>query len=292
MGSGKIALPTTSMSNGTLGERTGFPRHENQLDTSKSSAAERSGPPRRENRLNTSKSSVAERSGPPHRENRLAKPSGTVGSPAALQVRGRSLSPPTRAPSPPTRAPSPSTRVPSPPVCVPSPPTHSPLLPTRSPSPNPFPLDAESPEDSMGRSEEPLFLSDEASESESDDNIFYDPDERIEDDPDEGAFSEQDEDTVEDDTNEEVITSMMTGGRFTREQILEVQDLTKSLMIGLRQCAKKWKRPLDSVMRIANLIITTKERRVGGNVWNAFQSTYPEDPQKETRKYSFLLHCL
>ncbi|KAF9505796.1 hypothetical protein BS47DRAFT_1367818 [Hydnum rufescens UP504] len=35
-------------------------------------------------------------------------------------------------------------------------------------------------------------------------------------------------------------------------------------------------------MWIANLIIVTKERRVGGNAWNAFQSKHPEDPQKET----------
>ncbi|KAF9506779.1 hypothetical protein BS47DRAFT_1367133, partial [Hydnum rufescens UP504] len=74
----------------------------------------------------------------------------------------------------------------------------------------------------------------------------------------------------------------MSGSHFTREQILEVQGLTKSLMLGLRQRAKDWKRPLDSMMQIANLIIATKERRVGGNAWNAFQSKHPEDPQKET----------
>jgi hypothetical protein len=28
-----------------------------------------------------------------------------------------------------------------------------------------------------------------------------------------------------------------------------------------------------------------KERRVGGNIWNAFQSKYPEDPQKETHPH-------
>ena len=285
VGSGEIALPSTTMSNGTLGEHTGFPRHKNQLDTSKSSVAERSGLPRRENWLNTSK---AECSGPPCHENRLAKPSGTVNSSAALQVRGRPPSQPTCSPSLHSFLPcSPLPRSPLP--CSPLP--RSPL--PRLPLPRlPFPLDAESPEDSMGCSEEPLFLPDETSQVDDDENLFYDSDEQIEDELDEGAFSDQDEDMVEDDTNEEVITSMMTGGRFTREQILEVQDLMKSLMIGQRQCAKKWKRPLDSVMRIANLIITTKEQRVSGNVWNAFQSTYPEDPQKESRKYYFLLQCL
>ncbi|KAF9509703.1 hypothetical protein BS47DRAFT_1365084 [Hydnum rufescens UP504] len=56
-------------------------------------------------------------------------------------------------------------------------------------------------------------------------------------------------------------------------------------MLGLQQCAKDWKRPLDSMMRIANLIIATKERQVGGNAWNAFQSKHPEDPQKETHPH-------
>ncbi|KAF9520690.1 hypothetical protein BS47DRAFT_1357122 [Hydnum rufescens UP504] len=90
---------------------------------------------------------------------------------------------------------------------------------------------------------------------------------RTDDEQDEGATSGQDED-IEDDADEEFVTSMMSGGRFTREQILEH--------------AKDWKRPLDSMMRIANLIIAMKERRVGGNAWNAFQSKHPEDPQKET----------
>jgi hypothetical protein len=93
----------------------------------------------------------------------------------------------------------------------------------------------------------------------------------------------EDDDAVD----EEVLASMMTGGRFTREQVLEVRDLAKSLMNSLRQRAKAWKRPLDSLMRISNLVIATKERRTGGNVWNAYQSAFPEDPEKTTRMYCF-----
>ncbi|KAF9516409.1 hypothetical protein BS47DRAFT_1390668 [Hydnum rufescens UP504] len=145
-----------------------------------------------------------------------------------------------------------------------------------------FPLDADR-EDSVRHSKEPLFLSDGASQVDNGDNdaLFYNLDERVDDEQDEGATSGQDED-IEDDADEEFVMSMMSGGRFTQEQILEVQGLTKSLMLGLQQRAKDWKRPLDSVMRIANLIIATKERQVGGNAWNAFQSKHPEDPQKET----------
>ncbi|KAF9502652.1 hypothetical protein BS47DRAFT_1403301 [Hydnum rufescens UP504] len=252
------------MSNKALGERTGFPRCENRLDQSESTETERSGPPRH--------------------ENRLAKPSGTH-MPLL----------PANAPSRPVCLPSPSVHLPSPSVCLPSPSSHSPLRSTRlslrsahsplrsahSPSRS-FPLDADH-EDSVRHSKEPLFLSDGASQVDNGDNnaLFYNPDERVDDEQDEGATSGQDED-IEDDADEEFVTSMMSGGRFTREQILEVQGLTKSLMLGLRQRAKDWKCPLDSVMRIANLIIATKERRVGGNAWNAFQSKHPEDPQKET----------
>ncbi|KAF9510728.1 hypothetical protein BS47DRAFT_1395699 [Hydnum rufescens UP504] len=257
------------MSNKALGEHTGFPHRENQLDQSESTETERSGLP--------------------HRENRLAKPSGT-----------RTPLLPANAPSRPVRSPSPSVCLPSPSVCLPSPSSHSSLQsarsslqsahsplrsacsPLRSARPSSlsfhspsstssrrsFPLDADH-EDSVRHSKEPLFLSDGASQVDNDDE------------QDEGATSGQDED-IEDDADEEFVTSMMSGGRFTREQILEVQGLTKSLMLGLQQHAKDWKHPLDSVMRIANLIIAMKERRVSGNAWNAFQSKHPEDPQKET----------
>ena len=66
--------------------------------------------------------------------------------------------------------------------------------------------------------------------------------------------------------------------------MLEVKDLAKTLVTTLGQCAKAWKRPLDAVMRIANLVIATKEWQVGGNAWNAYQNAFPEDPDKATRK--------
>lgn len=86
---------------------------------------------------------------------------------------------------------------------------------------------------------------------------------------------------------EDMFASMMTGGRFTHDQISEIRNLTKSLMDSLRRRAKAWNRPLGSLMRVSNLVITTKERRAGGNVWNAYQSSFPEDPEKETRTYHF-----
>ena len=79
-----------------------------------------------------------------------------------------------------------------------------------------------------------MFLSDGASQVDNGNNdaLFYNLDEQVDDEQDEGAISGQDED-IEDDADEEFVMSMMSGGRFTQEQILEVQGLTKSLMIGL-----------------------------------------------------------
>jgi hypothetical protein len=61
-----------------------------------------------------------------------------------------------------------------------------------------------------------LFLSDAVSQVDNGDNdtLFYDPDELVDDEQDEGAISGQDED-IEDDADEELVMSMMSGGRFT-----------------------------------------------------------------------------
>ena len=160
-----------------------------------------------------------------------------------------------------------------------------------------FPVDIEGEdEDSAPINDDiPLFLSDNGPEfdmggldfnegGDDDDDAHF-----IGDDHDPAAGNE-DENDVDVDGNdndaeeEEIVSSMMTGGRFTHEQVLEVKDLAKTLMTTLGQHAKAWKRPLDAVMQIANLLFATKERRAGGNAWNAFQNAFPEDPDKATRK--------
>ena len=80
------------------------------------------------------------------------------------------------------------------------------------------------------------------------------------------------------------MSSMMTGGHFTHEQVLEVKDLAKTLMTTLGQCAKVWKCPLGAVMQIVNLAFATKEQQAGSNAWNVFQNAFPEDPDKATHK--------
>jgi hypothetical protein len=151
--------------------------------------------------------------------------------------------------------------------------------------PTPIPLPLHSPvddddedilqDDTHPPNDLPLFLS--GDEPEFGDNRVID--EELDDDIDDGENEE---------AEEEIISSMMTGGRFTREQVLEVKDLAKTFATTLEQRAKAWKQPLDTVMRIANLVIATKERWAGGNAWNAYQSAFHEDPDKATRKYFFV----
>ncbi|KAF9520034.1 hypothetical protein BS47DRAFT_1387649 [Hydnum rufescens UP504] len=166
----------------------------------------------------------------------------------------------------------------------------SPIVATSS-SPAHFPMvDDRALEDEINAPEHPLFLSDDGYKSDSDDPVadqdYADDlvDASVADQEDVNNLINGDNDDHDHDLDEEVVSSMMTGGRFTWEQVLEVKGLTNDLMAGLRHCAKAWERPLDAMMRIVNLVIATKERRAGGNAWNAYQNAFPEDPEKATCK--------
>jgi hypothetical protein len=132
-----------------------------------------------------------------------------------------------------------------------------------------------------GMSNCPLFLSDDRYGSDSD-GLVADQEE-TDDLVDTPAADQEDSHDLDDDDNmdEEVVSSMMTGGCFTWEQVLEVKGLTNNLMAGLRHHAKAWGHPLDAMMQIANLVIATKEQWAGGNVWNAYQNVFPEDPRRQ-----------
>ncbi|KAF9504159.1 hypothetical protein BS47DRAFT_1368997 [Hydnum rufescens UP504] len=174
------------------------------------------------------------------------------------------------------------------------------LTQTKSPSPivatssslARFPMvDDRALEDEINAPEHPLFLSDNGYESDSDDPVA---DQDYADDLVDASAADQEgvnnliNDDDDDDLDEEVVSSMMTGGRFTREQVLEVKGLANDLMAGLRHHAKAWEHPLDAVMQIVNLVIATKERRAGGNAWNAYQNAFPEDPEKATHNQHIL----
>ncbi|KAF9505168.1 hypothetical protein BS47DRAFT_1368286 [Hydnum rufescens UP504] len=165
----------------------------------------------------------------------------------------------------------------------------SPIVATSS-SPARFPMVNDGAlEDEINAPEHPLFLLDNGYESDSNDPVA---DQDYADDLVNASVADQedvnnlingDNDDDDNDLDKEVVSSMMTGGRFTQEQVLEVKGLANDLMAGLRHCVKAWERPLDAVMRIVNLVIATKEQRAGGNAWNAYQNAFPEDPEKATR---------
>ncbi|KAF9509244.1 hypothetical protein BS47DRAFT_1397035 [Hydnum rufescens UP504] len=164
----------------------------------------------------------------------------------------------------------------------------SPIIATSS-SPAHFPMvDDGALEDEINAPEHPLFLSDDGYKSNSNDPVA---DQDYTDDLVNASAADQedinnlingDNDDNDNDLDEEVVSSMMTGGCFTREQVLEVKGLANDLMVGLRHRAKAWEHPLDAVMWIVNLVIATKEQQAGGNAWNAYQNAFPEDPEKAT----------
>ncbi|KAF9508739.1 hypothetical protein BS47DRAFT_1365734 [Hydnum rufescens UP504] len=120
-------------------------------------------------------------------------------------------------------------------------------------------------EDEINAPEHSLFLSDDGYKSNSDDPVA---DQEYADDLVDASVADQedinnlingDNDDDDDDLDKEVVSSMMTGGHFTWEQVLEVKGLTNDLMAGLRLCMKAWEHPLDAMMQIANLVMATKE---------------------------------
>ncbi|KAF9506842.1 hypothetical protein BS47DRAFT_1367063 [Hydnum rufescens UP504] len=56
----------------------------------------------------------------------------------------------------------------------------------------------------------------------------------------------------------------------------------------LKHKAKEWDRPLESVMRIGNLAISTREWRSAGNPWNAYQALYEKDPKPDCPHHEYV----
>jgi hypothetical protein len=79
---------------------------------------------------------------------------------------------------------------------------------------------------------------------------------------------------VEDDAE-----AVLSGGRLSSSQISEIRDIVMKMHKQIEAKGKEWKRSTESLLRVGNVMITTKERRHGGNSWNAFQSTFEKDPE-------------
>ncbi|KAF9510129.1 hypothetical protein BS47DRAFT_1364754 [Hydnum rufescens UP504] len=71
--------------------------------------------------------------------------------------------------------------------------------------------------------------------------------------------------------------------------LLEAPLLSNKLLrLGDKQKAKEWEQPLESVMRIGNLGINTRERQSGGNPWNAFHHSYEKDSDPDQPHHEYV----
>lgn len=86
------------------------------------------------------------------------------------------------------------------------------------------------------------------------------------------------EESAEIDGDGEDVQPQSSGGPFTEKQIAEIRQIVDAMNQELEHKAKEWDRPLESVLRIANLSANTRERRSAGNPWNAFHHAYEKDP--------------
>ncbi|KAF9506690.1 hypothetical protein BS47DRAFT_1367202 [Hydnum rufescens UP504] len=89
------------------------------------------------------------------------------------------------------------------------------------------------------------------------------------------------------DSGDEVLAKSL-GGPFTEQQIAEIREIVDAMNQQLEQKAKEWERPLESVMRIGNLGINTRERRSGGNLWNAFHHSYEKDSDPDRPHHEYV----
>ncbi|KAF9518949.1 hypothetical protein BS47DRAFT_1388620 [Hydnum rufescens UP504] len=89
------------------------------------------------------------------------------------------------------------------------------------------------------------------------------------------------------DSGDEVLAKSL-GGPFTEQQIAEIREIVDAMNQQLEQKAKEWERPLESVMRIGNLGINTRERRSGGNPWNAFHHSYEKDSDPDRPHHEYV----
>ncbi|KAF9503483.1 hypothetical protein BS47DRAFT_1402361 [Hydnum rufescens UP504] len=104
--------------------------------------------------------------------------------------------------------------------------------------------------------------------------------------PNDGNPDVEDDDSVAEEGDTAQIKSQ--GGPFTDEQVAEIRGIVESMNRELERKAKEWDRPLESVMRIGNLAISTRERRSAGNPWNAYQASYEKDPEPDRPHHEYV----
>ncbi|KAF9509726.1 hypothetical protein BS47DRAFT_1396571 [Hydnum rufescens UP504] len=104
--------------------------------------------------------------------------------------------------------------------------------------------------------------------------------------PNDGNPDVEDDDSVAEEGDTAQIKSQ--GGPFTDKQVTEIRGIVESMNHELKCKVKEWDRPLESVMRIGNLAISTREQRSAGNPWNAYQASYEKDPEPDCPHHKYV----
>ncbi|KAF9514702.1 hypothetical protein BS47DRAFT_1361559 [Hydnum rufescens UP504] len=95
--------------------------------------------------------------------------------------------------------------------------------------------------------------------------------------PNDGNPDVEDDDSVAEEGDTAQIKSQ--GGPFTDEQVAEIRGIVESMNLG---------QALESVMRIRNLAISTREWQSAGNLWNAYQASYEKDPEPDRPHHKYV----
>jgi hypothetical protein len=79
-----------------------------------------------------------------------------------------------------------------------------------------------------------------------------------------------------------------SGGRFSSSQVSEIHAIVAKMHDEIEDKAKQWKRSTESLLRVGNVLIRTKERRSGGNPWNAFHNAFEKDPTEDRPHHEYV----
>ncbi|KAF9507222.1 hypothetical protein BS47DRAFT_1398849 [Hydnum rufescens UP504] len=104
--------------------------------------------------------------------------------------------------------------------------------------------------------------------------------------PNDGNPDVEDDDSVAEEGDTAQIKSQ--GGPFMDEQVAEIRGIVESMNCELECKVREWDRPLESVMQIRNLAISTREQRSAGNPWNAYQASYEKDPEPDHPHHEYV----
>lgn len=81
---------------------------------------------------------------------------------------------------------------------------------------------------------------------------------------------------------------ILSGGRLSSSQVSEIQAIVAKMYDEIEDKAKQWKRSTESLLRVGNILINTKERRHGGNPWNSFHNAFEKDPVENRPHHEYV----